>query len=195
MVGEAVDYASVLEEAARLVPDVVIMDIKLPPTHSIEGIDAAHLIKRRRPETGVVVLSQHDDEEYVWSLLSEGVAGLAYLHKVRLADVDQLLRAIREVAVGGSVLDPHILETLLSRRAQKPGSALNRLSPAELDVLRLMADGRSNNAIAEALTVSIGTVEKRVGVIFDKVGIYDGPDVNRRVAAVLIYLKESAPGR
>lgn len=194
VVGDAFDYDSVLAEARRLVPDVVLMDIKMPPTHSMEGIEAAHVIKEELPGTGVVVLSQHDDEGYVWALLENGVAGYGYLHKVRVGDVGQLVRTLREVAAGGSVLDPRILETLLDRRSKKPGSPLSELSPGELDVLKLMAEGRSNSAIASRLSIAVGTVEKRVAAVFSKLGVREEADVNRRVAAVLIYLKGSLSG-
>lgn len=194
VVGEAGDYDTVLSEARRLAPDVVLMDIKMPPTYSTEGIDAAHVIKRERPETGVVVLSQHDDEGYVWALLEAGVAGYGYLHKLRVGDVQQLVRAMREVAAGGSVLDPRILQTLLDRRSRKPGSALAELTPGERDVLRLMADSRSNAAIAAHLHIAVGTVEKRVASVFAKLGVPEVSEVNRRVAAVLIYLRESLDG-
>jgi DNA-binding NarL/FixJ family response regulator len=191
VVGTADDYDSVLAEARRLEPDVVLMDVKMPPTHSMEGIEAAHAIKAERPETGVVVLTQHDDEEYVWALLEGGVEGYGYLHKVRVGDVEQLVRALREVAAGGSVLDPRIVETLLLRRSRKPGSPLAALTPAELDVMRLMAEGKSNQAIADALFVSLGTVEKRIAAMFGKLGLGAERELNRRVAAVLIYLRES----
>ena len=194
VVGAAGDLGGVLAEARRLEPDVVLMDIKMPPGYGMEGIEAAHAIKAERPETGVVMLTQHDDEEYVWALLEHGVAGYGYLHKIRVGDVDQLVRALREVAAGGSVLDPRIVETLLARRALKPGSPLGELTPAELDVLRLMAEGRSNQAIADALYVSLGTVEKRSATVFAKLGLHAEPELNRRVAAVLIYLRESAAG-
>jgi DNA-binding NarL/FixJ family response regulator len=161
VVGVASDFDSVLAEARRLRPDVVLMDIKMPPSYSMEGIEAAHVIKDERPQTGVVMLTQHDDEGYVWALLERGVAGYGYLHKVRVGDVDQLVRAISEVAAGGSVLDPRIVETLLRQRSRKPGSPLAELTGAELDVLRLMAQGKSNQAIADALFVALGTVEKR----------------------------------
>jgi DNA-binding NarL/FixJ family response regulator len=160
----------------------------------MEGIEAAHAIKAARPQTGIVMLTQHDDEEYVWALLESGVAGYGYLHKIRVGDVDQIVRALHEVASGGSVLDPRIVETLLARRSRKPGSPLAELTPAEHDVLRLMAEGRSNQAIADALYVSLGTVEKRSAAVFTKLGLNQEPDVNRRVAAVLIYLRESAAG-
>jgi DNA-binding NarL/FixJ family response regulator len=130
VVGVAADYHSVLAETRRLEPDVVLMDIKMPPGHSTEGIDAAHVIKRERPETGVVILSQHDDEVYVWRLLSQGVAGYGYLHKVRVGEVDELVRAIEQVAAGGSVLDPHIVQRLLDHRSKKPGSPLAALTSA-----------------------------------------------------------------
>lgn len=192
VVGVAADYDGVIEAATQLRPDVVLMDIKMPPTYSMEGIEAAHAIKQERPETGVVVLSQHDDEEYVWALLKHGVEGYGYLHKVRVGDAAQLVRAVREVAAGGSALDPRIVETLLRRRSSKPGSRLATLSPAELQVLELMAAGRSNQAIADELHVSVGTVEKRIATVLGNLGVGPEPELNRRVAAVLIYLRESA---
>ncbi len=191
VVGEAVDYDTVLEQARRLAPDVVLMDIKMPPTYSTEGIDAAHAVKGERPQTGVVVLSQHDDEGYVWALLEAGVSGYGYLHKLRVGDVDQLVRTLREVAAGGSVLDPRILQTLLDRRSRKPGSPLAGLTPGERDVLELMAESRSNNAIAAELNIAVGTVEKRIASVFAKLGVPEEAEVNRRVAAVLIYLRET----
>lgn len=194
VVGLADDLESVLAAARRLEPDVVLMDVKMPPTHTMEGIEAAHAIKAERPETGIVMLTQHDDEEYVWALLEGGVDGYGYLHKIRVGDVDQVVRAIREVAAGGSVLDPRIVETLLARRSRKPGSPLAELTSAELDVLRLMAEGRSNQAIADSLFVSLGTVEKRIAAVFAKLGLRQEVELNRRVAAVLIYLRESAAG-
>jgi DNA-binding NarL/FixJ family response regulator len=194
VVGVASDLDGVLDQARRLRPDVVVMDIKMPPGYSMEGIEAAHAIKEERPETGVVMLTQHDDEGYVWALLERGVAGYGYLHKVRVGDVDQLVRAIREVAAGGSVLDPRIIETLLRQRLRKPGSPLAKLTPPVIDVLRLMAEGKSNHAIADAMYVSVGTVEKRIAAVFSALGLSAEPDLNRRVAAVLIYLRESASG-
>ena len=193
VVGQASDYESVLAETTRLEPDVVLMDIKMPPTCSMEGIDAAHVIKGELPNTGVVVLSQHEDEGYVWALLERGVAGYGYLHKVRVGDVDQIVRALREVAAGGSVLDPRILQTLLDRRSKKPGSPVSELTAGELDVLRLMAEGKSNGGIASQLSLAVGTVEKRIAVVFSKLALPEESDVNRRVTAVLVYLKESLP--
>lgn len=194
VVGTASDYDTVLAAARQLRPDVVLMDVKMPPTFSMEGIEAAHLIKAEQPAIGVVVLSQHDDEEYVWALLADGVDGYGYLHKVRIGDVDQLVRALHEVAAGGAVLDPRIVETLLRRRSRKPGSPLAALSPGELDVLRLMAQGLSNRAIADTLFLSVGSVEKRIAAVFSKLGIGGEAETNRRVSAVLVYLRESASG-
>lgn len=195
VVGAVGDRDEVLELARRLRPHVVVMDVKMPPTNTTEGIDAAHVIKAEFPETGVVVLTQHDDEEYVWALLEHGVAGYGYLHKVRVGDVGTLTRAIEEVAAGRAMIDPRILQKLLAQRARKPKSALARLTPSELDVLAAMADGRSNAAIAGELSVSVGTVEKRSAAIFSKLDVAEERDVNRRVTAVLVYLRESARGR
>ena len=193
VVGVAADFDGVMAEVRRARPDVVLMDIRMPPTHTTEGIDAAHAIRRERPETGVVVLSQHDDESYVWALFDHGTAGYGYLHKVRVGDAEQLVRALREVAAGGSVLDPRIVQTLLDHRSRKPDSPIAELTAAERDVLRLMAEGRSNTAIASELGVAVGTVEKRIAGVFGKLSLEDDADVNRRVAAVLIYLRAIDP--
>lgn len=192
VVAAAGDYESVLAEFRRVLPDVVLMDVKMPPTYTMEGIEAARVIKAERPETGVVVLTQHDDESYVWALLEDGVAGYGYLHKVRVGDVDQLVRAMVEVSAGGSVLDPRIVDSLVRYRSAKRDSPLTGLSTAELATLRAMAEGRSNQAIADSERVSLGTVEKRIAAVFAKLGLQPEPDLNRRVAAVLIYLRESA---
>lgn len=194
VVGTAGTRDEAVAVAVALRPDVVLMDVKMPPTFTTEGIDAAHQIKAERPETGVVVLSQHDDEEYVWALLENGVDGYGYLHKVRVGDVETLVRALEEVAAGRSMVDPRILRTLLTRRARKPSSPLARLTPSELEVLGRMAAGRSNQAIAAEMFVSVGTVEKRSAAIFSKLDVAEEPDVNRRVTAVLLYLRETATG-
>ena len=195
VVGAAGDYDEVLRQFRSLKPDVILMDVKMPPTYTMEGIDAARVVKAERPNTGVVMLTQHDDESYVWALLEGGVAGYGYLHKVRVGDVDRLVRALREVAAGGSVLDPRIVDTLVRQRAAKRGSPLGRLGDAELATLRAMAEGKSNQAIADAAYVSITTVEKRIASVFAKLGLQAEPDLNRRVAAVLIYLRESTSVR
>lgn len=192
VVGVAADFDGVLAAARALRPDVVVMDVRMPPHHGMEGIEAAHRIRRERPEVGVVVLTQHDDEEYVWELLKNGVAGLAYLRKIRVAHAEQLGHAIREVARGGSVVDPEIVAGLFAHRRR--ASPLAALTPGELAVLRLMAEGRTNAAIAEALSLSVAAIEKRISALFGKLGLTEETDVHRRVAAVLLYLREGPTG-
>ncbi|HEY3530536.1 MAG TPA: response regulator transcription factor [Nocardioides sp.] len=195
VVGTAADFQEVVDRFRELAPDVVLMDVKMPPTHSMEGIEAGRVIKCERPSTGVLILTQHDDESYVWAALEQGVAGYGYLHKVRVGDVDRLVRALVEVAAGGSVLDPRIVDTLLRQRARKKGSPLAKLAASELQTLRAMAEGRSNQAIADEAGLALGTVEKRIAAVFAKLGLRAEPDLNRRVAAVLIYLRESGSSR
>jgi DNA-binding NarL/FixJ family response regulator len=195
VVGAAGEVSEAMALIREQTPDVLITDIRMPPTHTTEGIDLAHAVKRSHPACGVVVLSQHDDEEYVWSLLADGVAGYAYLHKLRVGDVEQLVRAVREVAAGGSVLDPAIVQRMLAARSGKPGSPLTQLTPGELEALRLMAEGYSNVGIAEQCQVALGTVEKRIAAVFMKLDLTDRQDLNRRVHAVLLYLRESSAGR
>jgi DNA-binding NarL/FixJ family response regulator len=158
--------AELLDAVERLRPDVVLTDIRMPPGHHTEGIDAAHAIRARHPMMGVVVLSQHADEAYAFQLLQHGTAGLAYLLKERVGYLDELLRALREVAAGGSVIDPQVVELLVTRRVRLAASPLGSLSPRELEVLQQMAQGRTNAAIAEALTVSDSAIEKHVNAIF-----------------------------
>lgn len=192
VVAVAGDYDDVLAQARQWRPDVVLMDVKMPPTYSMEGIRAAHVLREELPGIGILVLTQHDDEGYVWALLQHGVEGLGYLHKVRVGDVEQVVRALHEVAAGGSVLDPRIVARLLDYRSSKPGSPLTQLTPGEREVLSLMAEGSSNRRIAAALHLSAGAVEKRIAIIFGKLGLAPEAELNRRVAAVLIYLQESA---
>ena len=195
VVGTAAGAVEALDLVRTLRPDVLLTDIRMPPSGTTEGIELAHDTRRLLPSCGVVVLSQHDDEEYVWSLFADGVAGYAYLHKLRVGDTDQLVRAVHEVAAGGSVLDPAIVQRLLQRRADKPGSPLAALTESELVVLRLMAQGSSNGGIAAETHLATGTVEKRIASVFSKLGLAERGDVNRRVQAVLLYLRESATGR
>jgi DNA-binding NarL/FixJ family response regulator len=194
VVGCAGDPDDAMALVERLRPDVVVTDIRMPPTNTTEGIELAHAIRAILPNCGVVVLSQHDDEEYIWSLFDQGVAGYAYLHKLRVSDAEQLVRAVQEVAAGGSVLDPAIVQRLLAVRAGKPGSPLAQLTDGELLVLRLMAEGYSNAGIAAETHLATGTVEKRIAAVFMKLGLTDREDINRRVQAVLLYLQESATG-
>jgi DNA-binding NarL/FixJ family response regulator len=181
-----------LDAVARLSPDAALTDIRMPPGHQIEGIVAAHAIRATFPQVGVVVLSQHADEAYAFELLRHGTAGLAYLLKERVGDLDELLRALHEVVAGRSVIDPRVVELLVSHRARAAQSRVSLLSPRELDVLRQMAEGHTNRAIAAALVLSESAVEKHINAIFGKLGLADEPQLHRRVAAVLTYLRDTA---
>ena len=180
-----------LDAVMRLRPHAVVTDIRMPPGHHMEGIEAAHAIRTRYPHVGVVVLSQHADEAYAFQLLKHGTAGLAYLLKERVGDLDELLRALREVAGGRSVIDPQVVELLVAHRARLAESPVSSLSPRELDVLREMAEGKTNRAIAEALALSESAVEKHVNAIFSKLGLSEEPQVHRRVAAVVAFLRDA----
>jgi len=191
---ETVGTAEALVDAVRrLRPDAVLTDIRMPPGHQMEGIEAAHAIRRDHPGVGVVVLSHHAAPAYAMELFREGTAGLAYLLKERIGDVEEVVRALRETAEGGSVIDPRIVEALIVRRSRGEGSRLGELSARELEVLREMARGKTNAAIAQALVLSVSAVEKHVGAIFDKLGLTEEPALHRRVAAVLAYLRSADP--
>lgn len=187
----AVGDADQLRDAVRrLTPDAVLTDIRMPPGHHMEGIEAAQAIRAEHPGIGVAVLSQHTDESYAFALLRDGTTGLAYLLKDRLGDLEDLIRALREVARGGSVIDPQVVEALVARRTRTTTSALAALTPRELDVLREMAQGKTNAGIEQALHLSSSTVEKHVNSIFGKLGLANEP-VHRRVAAVLTFLRQT----
>lgn len=171
--------------------DAAVLDIRMPPTHTTEGIDLARKLWRTRPELGIVVLSQHHDPEYALALLQDGSERLAYLLKERLGQVGELVRAIREVTTGGSVLDPKIVDALLQAKRQRRTSRLSELTPREIDVLTQMATGKQNSAIAEELFISERSVEKHASSIFAKLNLTDSQDINRRVAAVLFFLQRS----
>ncbi len=190
LVGVAGDLPELLAVAERERPDVVVTDIRMPPTATDEGVQAAGLLRESLPETGVVVLSQYANPAYALALLAQGSAGRAYLLKERVADVDDLLRAIREVAAGGSVIDPAVVEALVSASAARRTSELDRLTPRESELLGEMAQGKNNAAIAAALVLSERAVEKHTNSIFSKLGLTEERDVNRRVKAVLLYLAE-----
>ena len=170
-------------------PDAVLTDIRMPPTFTTEGIDAAKRIRAEYPETGVVVLSQYVEEDYAFELLADGVAGLGYLLKERVSQVDDLVRALQDVARGGSALDPKVVEGLLSRKTRETNSLLVGLTDRELEVLQQLATGRSNAATAKALFMSERAVEKHVGAVFQKLGLAHESEVNRRVMAVLAFLE------
>ena len=182
------DLDSLLGAVAEHRPDVLVTDIRMPPTNTDEGIRAAGALRESFPALGVVVLSQYDEPEYAIELLSRGAAGRAYLLKDSLVTAGDVLHAIREVAAGRSVIDPQVVEGLVAARNRFDGSPLHRLSPRELEVLSQMAQGTSNDAIASALFISVRVVEKHIGAIFAKLGLAEETDVHRRVKAVLIYL-------
>ncbi len=192
LLGTAVDLPSLLALDEEIEPDVVVTDIRMPPTGTDEGIRAAAEIRARRPDTGVVVLSQYAEPPYALALLAEGSAGRAYLLKERVAGVDDLAYAINEVARGGSVIDPAVVEVLVAANAKKPHSELERLTPREREILGEMAQGKSNAAIAATLILSERAVEKHSNSIFSKLGLSEEKDLNRRVKAVLLFLNEAS---
>ena len=164
LVETATDPDSLMRAVAAHRPDAVLTDIRMPPTFTTEGIDAAKRIRASFPGTGVVVLSQYVEEDYAIELLSEGVAGLGYLLKERVSEIDELVRALQDVARGGSALDPKVVEGLLARKNEEASSALRGLTDRESEVLRELAAGRSNAATAKALYMSERAVEKHVGL-------------------------------
>jgi DNA-binding NarL/FixJ family response regulator len=173
----------------ELGPDAVLTDIRMPPTHSTEGIDAAKRIRAEHPGTGVVVLSQYVEPQYATDLFADGVAGLGYLLKERIRDVDELVRALQEVCRGGSALDPKVVEALMADRSARSPSALTGLTGREVEVLRQMATGRGNSAIARNMYLSERAVEKHISAVFSKLGLAAEGDMNRRVVAVLTFLE------
>jgi DNA-binding NarL/FixJ family response regulator len=189
VVDTVADPNTLLKVVAEVGPDVVLTDIRMPPSFTNEGIVAAKRIRAEHPTTGVVVLSQYVEEDYAVELLEDGVAGLGYLLKERVSDLDELLRALNEVARGGSALDPKVVEGLLARRSSAATSPLLGLSDREREVLAEMATGRSNAMIAQTLYMSVRAVEKHISSIFQKLDLVDEGDVNRRVLAVLAYLE------
>jgi len=175
-------------------PDVVITDIRMPPTGTDEGIQAAAWLHENHPEVGVVVLSQYTAPAYAMALLEHGSAGRAYLLKERVASVDELARAIRAVAQGGSVIDPMVVDELVRTRSGQQQPGMSSLTPRESEILAEMAQGKSNAAIAASLSVSERAVEKHTNSIFAKLGLSEEKDLNRRVKAVLLFLAEGKGG-
>jgi DNA-binding NarL/FixJ family response regulator len=190
VVGQAADGEELLRKVRAHKPDVAVVDVRMPPTHTDEGLVAAREIRAELPEIGVLVLSQYVEITYARELLAESAEGLGYLLKDRVADVEALADAVRRVGGGGSVLDPEVVSQMLGRaRREDP---LAELTPREREVLGLMAEGRSNGAIAEEMVVTDRAVEKHVTAIFAKLDLPASSDDHRRVLAVLRFLDQPA---
>ena len=187
VVGLASTGEEALAQVERNKPDVAIVDIRMPPTHSDEGLKAAQEIRASHPDVGVLVLSQYVELGLAARLLAENAAGLGYLLKDRITDLDEFAAAIRRVGAGGSALDPAVVSQLLGRR--RDDDVLEHVTPREREVLALMAEGYSNQAIADRLVVTVRAVEKHVTSIFDKLGLPVTTDSHRRVLAVLAFLR------
>ena len=185
------DLDSLLAAVERERPDVVVTDVRMPPSETDEGIQAAERLRASHPDVGVVVLSQYATPGYALALLEGGSARRAYLLKERVDDLDQLVGAIRSVAEGGSVIDPKVVEALVAESARDDSSPLGELTPRERDVLREMAEGKNNAAIADALSLTERSVEKVIHSIFLKLGLTWETAVHKRVKAVILYLAES----
>jgi DNA-binding NarL/FixJ family response regulator len=185
--GLAADAEELLALVERTRPQVAIIDIRMPPTHTDEGLRAAHAIRERHPDVGILVLSQHVRASYALELLAQGSAGVGYLLKERVSDLGELAASVERIAGGGSVLDPQVVEQLVERR-RHGDEPLDRLTDREREVLALMAEGRSNRAIAERLVVTEHTIEKHVKNIFATLRLPPSPDDHRRVLAVVSYL-------
>lgn len=189
IVAEADDADAALDAVDRHQPDIVVMDVRMPPTHTDEGIRAALAIRRRYPKIAVLVLSQYVEQYYASELLAGDNAGVGYLLKDRVADVREFVAAVKHVAGGGTALDAEVVSELLAR--VRRGRPLETLTPRELEVMRLMAEGRSNTAIAAQLVVGEGAVEKHITSIFTKLNLAPADTDHRRVLAVLRYLEAS----
>jgi DNA-binding NarL/FixJ family response regulator len=191
LIGTASALDELLLAVEELKPEVVLTDIRMPPTNTTEGIDAARRIRSDHPDIGVVVLSQFAEEEYAYELLKDGAAGLGYLLKERVANLDELVRALNEVAKGGSVLDPKVVEALVSAKDRMAHSLLATLTDREREVLEHMAQGQNNASIGKSLFLTERAVEKHINSLFHKLGLSEETDVHRRVMAVLAFLRES----
>ena len=190
VVATCADAATLRAAITEQQPDVVLTDIRMPPTGTDEGIQIAVELRDTAPDVGVVVLSQHVEPAYAVALLEGGSAGRAYLLKDRLRDSTVLTRAIREVAEGGSLVDPVVVDQLVVARTQRENSPLRELTDRELQILAMIAEGRSNAAIADELVVTKRAVERHINAIFLKLGLRDDEDISRRVKAALLYLAD-----
>lgn len=191
VVGQAGDSAGLLHCIEESEPDAAVVDIRMPPTHTLEGLEAAQEIRRNHAGVGVLVLSQHLVTSYAFRLLENGAGGVGYLLKDRITRVDSFASDVRRVAAGGSAIDPEIVRRLMARPRRR--DPLGTLSSREREVLALMAEGRSNAGIAGALVVNHKTVESHVRAVFDKLDLHPGADHHRRVLAVLSYLRTAGP--
>jgi DNA-binding NarL/FixJ family response regulator len=187
VVGQAGDAEDLMRKVGAHKPDVAVVDVRMPPTHTDEGLRAAHRIRAEQPATGVLVLSQYVEEAYALDLLSESTERTGYLLKDRVSDVNEFADAVRRVGEGGSALDPTIVSQLVGRRRRD--DPIDQLTPREREVLGLMAEGRSNSGIAEQLVVTERAVEKHVTSIFSKLRLPAASEDHRRVLAVLAYLR------
>jgi DNA-binding NarL/FixJ family response regulator len=187
VVAAVADGDALIDAVVRERPDVSIVDVRMPPTFRDEGLRAAIELRRRIPNTPILVFSQYVEERYAAELLERGTSGIGYLLKDRVADVRDFIHGVRQVAAGGTVLDPEVVVQLVTRRRQD--DRLASLTPRELEVLALMAEGRTNQAIADQLFVSEGTVEEHIRGIFIKLQLEDAETMHRRVLAVLTYLR------
>lgn len=191
VVGVCEDRYSLLAAVEAELPDVVVTDIRMPPTGTDEGIQVAQAIRESHPEMGVVVLSQFVEPAYALALLESGSAGRAYLLKERIHDEQQLIRAIKAVKGGESVIDPKVVDALLEARARHDSSPLKELTERETEILGEIAQGKSNSAIGESLFLTKRAVEKHINSIFMKLGLREADDVSRRVKATLMYLADN----
>jgi DNA-binding NarL/FixJ family response regulator len=187
VVGQVGDAEQLVRRVAAYRPDAAVIDIRMPPTNTDDGLRAALEIRKQVPETGVLILSQYVEATYALELVSDTSGGVGYLLKDRVADVERFVDAVRQVATGGSVLDPEVVASLVGRRRRN--DPLAALTPREREVLQLMAEGRSNQGIAERLVITERAVEKHVTAILDKLGLAPTPDDHRRVLAVLTFLR------
>jgi DNA-binding NarL/FixJ family response regulator len=187
VVGAAADARALVRMASAYRPDVVVADIQMPPDHADDGLRAALQIRAARPGVGVLVLSQFLEDSYVFDLVADGAQGVGYMLKEKVGDVAMFTDAVRRVAGGGSALDPDVVARLVGRKRE--ASPVDGLTPREREVLALIAEGRSNAAIARELVVTVAAVERHVTSIFDKLGLHQSPDQHRRVLAVLTFLR------